>query len=512
VPEVVIKAPLVHQEPVDESDAPRKVLRWGRRGGKTRWAYKAALTGHGPDGDWSQVIGRDEAERVDAWSGPLFRGVIHGYDVVWLARDYPQARAIWQEEVKPGLRGVTGIDVHDQERRVTFRGLGSLHVRTAENVDSIRGIGARVIGVIVDEAAFIDLEAALKDVILPVLVDNVGWLVLMSTTNAGPDGSLDQEGTKRTPSYFNMICEQIRAGERGPDWREFYATAHDNPALSLSAIESLVDEYTLDSPELAQEVYAKLIVGGSGVAFPEWDDTVHLATYLPERDTHNVYRWAVGGDWGYAKPGGLWLIATSAERSLVRWEFYFRGQTPYDAGYEWGQQLLRFPAPEWQAIDTPAVADGGPNILEELQRGFNDAYRTGTVAFVNPPKGSGSRLTKAQLLHEHLKCDRDAIRAYQAEHGELPTWLLPKLQVHATDCPNLVRTLPRLPKDPKKPGDVDTTAEDHPYDGVCAWLMARTPYVERSPRKDRHPDDHEGVAKRYNLGREPEPTGRWSRT
>jgi hypothetical protein len=46
------------------------------------------------------------------------------------------------------------------------------------------------------------------------------------------------------------------------------------------------------------------------------------------------------------------------------------------------------------------------------------------------------------------------------------------------DCRDLIRTLPRLPRDEKNPEDVDTDAEDHPYDGLRYWLLARKPEVE----------------------------------
>ena len=60
----------------------------------------------------------------------------------------------------------------------------------------------------------------------------ITWLILMSTTNAGPDGNT----RARVPSYFNLICEEIRAGKRSPEWREFTGTAYDNPATNTGNI------------------------------------------------------------------------------------------------------------------------------------------------------------------------------------------------------------------------------------------------------------------------------------
>ena len=483
--QVEIKAPLSHQEAADESSATRKILRCGRRWGKDRVAFKAAIAGHGQDGDWELTIGRDEAERTIRWSGPELRGVIQGYDVVWLARDIPQARSIWEEEMVPLFSpvGTNKVRVHKSEKRIEFSQLGNLWVRSAENINSIRGLGQNISGIVINEAAFINLENALLDVIYPILVDNQGWLILMSTTNAGHDGFEDLEEGKRSPSYFNILCERYARGALGPNWEEFSGTAFDNPALSTSAVEELVGEYSgPEDVKLQQEVFAKLLTAGAGVAFPEWNPAVHIARYSPEKDAS--FKWSGGGDWGYAKHGWLGLFATGPERSLLRHEFYFKGLTPYDAGYRFGKQIMRFPRPEYLAIDTPAVSDGGPTILENLQKGMNAAVKNNAPVFINPPKGPGSRLTKKTKLHELLKYERD-------DKGVVHPWGMPQLQVHP-DCVDFIRTIEKLPRDIKKPEDVDTNAEDHCYDGVTSWVMARVPFVERSRAANRHPDDHPG--------------------
>jgi hypothetical protein len=53
---------------------------------------------------------------------------------------------------------------------------------------------------------------------------------------------------------------------------------------------------------------------------------------------------------------------------------------------------------------------------------------------------------------------------------------LPRLLVYST-CRNLIRTLPSLPRDQRRPEDVDTSAEDHAYDAL-RYLLAE---LERAP-------------------------------
>ncbi len=273
-----------------DSSARRKVMRVGRRGSKTRFALIAAVAGHG-----SGPYGQKEMP-----------GILEGWDVVWIAQDYPQLMTVvWREEIVPrfGELAEAKLNQNTPGPLVSIAGKGTLYLRSAEAIGSVRGVGKRLKGVIVDEAAWLDLEEALLDVILPALADNDGWLILMSTTNAGPDGNT----AKRVPSYFNVICEEIRAGERGADWQEFTGTAYDNPAMSKSAIDELVAEYAPDSPKLRQEVYAELLRGGIGMALPEMDEAQHLVERFPV-----PAHWTQFGafDWGFQHPYAFgWFAA-----------------------------------------------------------------------------------------------------------------------------------------------------------------------------------------------------------
>lgn len=241
----------------------------------------AAVDGHGP---------------IDTNGIRKFPGVLQGGDVVWVAQDYPNLSTVmWREEFVPRFKHLPFVSMNANEHVIAFEGLGTLFLRPETAIGGIRGIGKNLKGVILDEAAWFDLESALQDVILPALLDNEGWLILMSTTNAGPDGNTE----KRVPSYFNMICEQIRKGERGPEWREFTGTAFDNPRLSQRAIEELIDEYPHDSPKLKQEVYAELLVAGVGVALAQVSAEKHLVQRF---SVPNEWRQFGAFDWGFNHP------------------------------------------------------------------------------------------------------------------------------------------------------------------------------------------------------------------
>lgn len=261
-----------------ESEASRKVLRVGRRGGKTRFALITSLVGHGPE---------------DEQGKRPFPGVLDGGDVVWIAQDYPNLTTIiWREEFLPRFRGIKWAQLNAADHYVSIPGLGSLYLRSAEAIDSVRGIGKNLRGVIIDEAAHLDLERALQDVVLPALLDNQGWLILMSTTNAAWDGNVGRV----LPSYFNRICEEIRAGKRTKNWEAFYGTAFDNPVIDDAGVNELVAEYAPGSAAMEQEVYAKLLVGGVGLALDMLDEKKHI---VPRFKPPSHWRQFGAFDWGY---------------------------------------------------------------------------------------------------------------------------------------------------------------------------------------------------------------------
>lgn len=273
-----------------DSPAGRKVMRVGRRGSKTRFAFVAALSGHGP--------GWEDSE-------PLHGGVLQGGDVVWICPTYSNlSTVLWREEIEPRMGHLPWVQLNKTTHDVEIPGLGALMLRSGDRsaIDSVRGVGKRLRGVIIDEAAHLDLRGALQDVILPALVDNGGWLILMSTTNAGQDGGYDDTGAPQIPSYFNVICGQIQAGERGPEWQEFTGTAYDNPTLDRQAIDDLIAEYPPDSPKLKQEVFAELLETGVGLALPGIAEKTHMVTAFHPPPYWN--QWAAF-DWGYHHPWTL---------------------------------------------------------------------------------------------------------------------------------------------------------------------------------------------------------------
>lgn len=465
--EVPIPALLEHQEPIAQHPARFKVLRMGRRWGKDRLAFNVAWFGHGPRSEWS--------------------GILEGWDVAWLAPDFKQGRGIWNEEIVPRFvdRQVPGVSVNQQEKSVVLQGCGGLYFYSAENARAIRGLGKRLKGIVINEAAHLDLAHVWREIIRPVLADNQGWAIIMSTTNAGADGGKDDVGNAQIPSFFNSLCEQIQQKQRSDEWAEFYGTAEQNPKIVPQEFQSLVAEYPQDSTALYEEIYAKLLAPGAGLAFPEWRDDIHK---LDTFDIPAHWEYGAGFDWGYWQPSVLTIMAHGEDsRTVAVSDHLWTRKDGRELGKAIAAVCRDLPKPiEYIAADSSIwgekASQGFPNLAEEIQTGITESWKRTAFppVLIAVPKGPKSRVTRANLLHRYLRWEKvdDTLVA------------APRLRFLKA-CTNCIGTIPKLALDPKNPEDVDTTANDHAYDALTYFLLSRPPLVD-APVKPEDSDVHPG--------------------
>lgn len=473
VNEVIIPAPLDHQEGIVQSSARFKVVRAGRRGGKTVLAEGCAIVGHGPN---------------DYTGEPIFKGIVHNLDVVWVARDYTQAGIMWHEFIRPRFKGVPGIKVNEADRTVTIEGAGTLFVISAENIASARGMGKRLAGVVVEEAAWLDLQSALRDVVMPALMDNEGWLLLISTTNAGPDGNPQKE----TPSYFNRICQEIRAGERSDEWAEFHFTARDNPEITPRSFDALVSEYPAESPALKQEVYAELLTTGIGLALAQVSEEKHLVPRfaVPKHWTHFA-----AFDWGFNHPYCFGWAAVDPDGNVVLVDTVWgRQEQPDQIGHKITRSVpvhqLQYVAAGhdlWQ--DRRARGENVPTLFEQFT----------ALGIQGIMQASISRVAGLNNLRRYVQ--------WQATAASEET--TPRFTMMDTPGNRLVlQCLTRMQVDEKNPEDAAKIDADHAGNGgddgydMVRYLLASRPLLPIRPimgkPEDRHPGFRAGTATRLD--------------
>jgi hypothetical protein len=85
--------------------------------------------------------------------------------------------------------------------------------------------------------------------------------------------------------------------------------------------------------------------------------------------------------------------------------------------------------------------------------------------FLPAPKGPEAVRTQAMLIHEVLGYERD-------KDGVLVE--PPILTVHP-DCRDFIRTIAKLPLDPRDANKFDTKGEDHAAQGFAYYLTLRAP-------------------------------------
>lgn len=213
---VHLKQPHPKQQHFINSPAKRKVVRAGRRGGKTTGVAILAV-----------------------------EEFLKGRRVLYAAPTQEQIDRFW-EEIKRSLREPIEAGVlYKNETRHIIEVPGTeqrIRGKTAWDADSLRGDYADLL--ILDEWQLMN-EEAWGVVGAPMLLDNDGDAVFIYT----PPSLHSKSRTKaRDPRHAAKLFKRAAADESGR-WAAFHFTSHDNPHISGAAL----DDITHDMTHLAYE-------------------------------------------------------------------------------------------------------------------------------------------------------------------------------------------------------------------------------------------------------------------
>jgi hypothetical protein len=256
------------------------------------------------------------------------------------------------------------------------------------------------------------------------------------------------------------------------------AKVEDNPSLLANDPEYLDRLEGLGDPNLVRamregdwDVVAGAMYGGV------WRKSTHIVQAFPIPIDWPIWR---GADDGYAAPASVhWLTQDPNRKTYyVIAELYRAGMLPA----EYADRVLRQDG-EILRTDGHRIARQGdigglPAITGYLDaaafanNGQNETPRGPQIVkagakFIAVPKWPGSRVARVQNLHKLLA------------PNPLDPAKRPGLLVFENQCPNLVRTLPALPRDEKNQEDVDTDAEDHAFDSLTYGLQWKKPQAGR---------------------------------
>jgi predicted phage terminase large subunit-like protein len=204
-------------------DSRFKIIVAGRRTGKSNFSIKQTL--------------------VHALNAPK------GSCVVYVAPTQAQARQIcWEALLDQGRDVIKASHVNSMD--VTMVTGTKIHVRSAENPDSLRGL--KMYFAVLDEAAFMKDDGIWTKVIRPALADLKGKALFISS-----------------PSGRNWFYDLYTAAKNGKaDWNAWHLTTLDNPTIDPAEVEEA--KQNLSSYAFRQEFMASFDSMGSDIFKEEW--------------------------------------------------------------------------------------------------------------------------------------------------------------------------------------------------------------------------------------------------
>jgi hypothetical protein len=309
-----VRLPIRHadQRRIAESQAKRKVINAGRRGGKTTLAADISVADY----------------------------FLTGRKVMYAAPVAKQTDAYWKKCKHYLSDGIRDGHIHkDETRRTLTLGSGEISCQTAHNADTMRSGDADLL--IFDEWAFMEYDAWDK-VGAPMLLDTNGDAMFISTPN-------------RRNHHFVMFQKGIA---EGGEWASFIFPSTANPHLKKEAFDLLVADMTEDS--YRQEILAEFLEG-EGAVFRNIAACLHAPKSTPEQ--HYGHRLVAGGDWGKLHDFTAVSIGCATCREEVAIDRFNQIDYPYQRAritallQYWKVTLFM---PEENAIGVP--------IIDELRR------------------------------------------------------------------------------------------------------------------------------------------------
>jgi len=220
--DVTIPTPHEKQRLFIDDPAKRKIIRAGRRGGKTVGMAILAIEKY-----------------------------LDGRRVLYAAPTQDQIERFWLEVTKALAEPISaGVYYKNETRHIIERSGTENRVRakTAWNADSLRGDYADVL--ILDEYQLMD-ETAWTEVGAPMLLDNNGDAVFIYT----PPSLRSRSSSKaRDPQHAAKLYKKAMRDETGR-WAVFHFTSWENPHISREALNEISEDMT--SIAIRQEIMAE---------------------------------------------------------------------------------------------------------------------------------------------------------------------------------------------------------------------------------------------------------------
>lgn len=344
-----------HQEAIRASRAKRKIIRAGRRGGKTVGVAQVSVDGF--NSGRRVLYAAPTAEQIDTWWREVKRALV--------------------EPISDGML-YKNETLHIIEERATDR---RLRGKTAWNADTLRGDYADLL--ILDEWQLMD-EEAWSIVGAPMLLDNNGDAIFVYT----PPSLRSRSASKaRDPRH---AAKMFAMAQDNPRWEVFAFPSHANPYLSVEALDEIAQDMT--KAAYRQEIEA---IDEQDVPGALWSASLIESTRVAT--TPNLIRVVVGVDPpGGATECGIVTVGKSSEGDIYIW----RDGSLQASPDKWAGRILdEYEA--YQADRVVAEANYGGDMVESTikqashARGVSVSYKA-----VHATRGKAVRAEPVAAMFE----------------------------------------------------------------------------------------------------------------
>jgi hypothetical protein len=319
--------PFDKQKSVILSRAKRKIIRAGRRGGKTKLV--ALIAGLAFLAGRRVLYAAPVAEQIEAFWTTIVRAFFGGIE----------ARIYYKNETEHVIELPMALHV-DSEARI--------RAKTAWNADTLRGDYADLL--ILDEWQLMN-EDAWEHVGVPMLLDNNGDAIFLYTPPSLHSRSVSKAND---PQHAAKMFEKYR-NDRNGRWETFHWTSHDNPYVSGEALEDITKDMT--SLAYRMEILAEDINEAPGALWKRGDIDANRIAQAPD-----LVRIVVGVDPSVTRKGNEAGII-GAGLAGNNHGYVLADRSIQGSPLEWAQEAVRL-YHELQADCVVAEANQGGEMVE----------------------------------------------------------------------------------------------------------------------------------------------------
>jgi len=352
------RKPHVPQLEFIESEAKRKVIKAGRRGGKTVGIAILAV-----------------------------RAFNKGRRVLYAAPTSEQTDAFWFEVCRALDEPIRDGALHKNETERVIEVPGTkqrIRAKTAWNANTLRGDYADLL--IFDEYQ-LTCEDAWEVVGQPMLLDNNGDAVFIYTPP-----SLYSTGVSkaRDPRHASKMFKRAQADDTGR-WQAFHFSSYDNPYISTEALHDLSADMSLKA--YRQEILAEDDdIEDSWLVYGQFN---HASQVIPRMQLNPDWPRYVGHDFGEANPAALFIAQDPGTGLLYAYHEYLPGggKSSYEHAIEFkriteGQTvLMRIGGSHQEGEIRQAYASQGWPIQEPVRLGDGTSESGSVKAQVDRVRG-----------------------------------------------------------------------------------------------------------------------------